>query len=322
MRKRISKKARMLRLSDAFLPLALLICAALGKSNTSEQVYMNLLFPALLALASARGVRIAFAEQPSMRRVAGSVKLALALQFIGAFGFFVIDLIRNHGRFVLTDAVYIVIGMLLNMEHVFYEYLFATGDGASASMVRAITAAVTAGGILMTSAASGEGLLPYSLEWLLGGATLAAVLAAVIGRSIGGRLKGKVNNRVLKCAPRSMIQTAIYPVAWLVALVILKPIMYDGLTAIPFFAGLTAYELSRTPFRRSFTESRGFNVAMLLLLLLGGALIAQFYIPQARNLLETTLGRWSHELAPTGVMLAASALCAFGMYGTLRRKGD
>lgn len=311
-------RAKLLRPSDAFLPLALIIVSALGKSGVAEQVYLNRLFPALFALSSARGVRIAFSEQPSMRRVVGSVKLALALQFIGAFAFFVVDLIRNYGRFVATNAVYIAIGMLLNIEHVFYEYLFATGDAASAARVRAITAALTAGGIMMTSPASTGGALPYSLEWLLGGAALAAILAAFIGMTIGGRLKGRVNNRVLRCAPLAMIQSAVYPMAWLLALMLLRPIMFESLTAVPFFAGLTVHELARAPFRRTGGESRGFNIAMLCVALVGALLLAIHFVPTAQSFISEIIGIWTHELPALGVMLIAAALCSFTMYGSVR----
>lgn len=319
MSKKHRNKARLMRPADAFLPLALIVAAALGKSTIAERVFLNALFPALFALASARGVRIAFSEQPSMRKVAGSVKLALALQFIGALAFLVVDLIRNQGRFVATNTAFITVGMLLNIEHVFYEYLFATGDSASATRVRAITATLTAAGILMSADASGEGLLPYALEWLLGGTALAALLSAFIGGAIGGRLKGRVNNRVLRCAPLAMVQSAVYPLAWLLALMLLRPVMYQSLTAVPFFAGITVYELSRTPFRRTGRETRGFNIAMLAVFLVGIGLFAIQYVPTIQAVLVSCIGRWSHELPAAGVMLALSAVCAFGMYGSIGR---
>lgn len=319
MRKKAKRARRLVRPADAFLPLALLLVSALGKSTIAEQVFINKLFPELFALASARGVRMAFSEQPSMRRVAGSVKLALALQFIGAFAFLVLDLIRNQGRFTMSSTVYITVGMLLNIEHVFYEYLFATGDSGSATRVRAITSALTAAGIMMTSAASGEGVLPYGLEWLLGGTALAAILAAFIGRSVGGQLKGKVTSRVLKCAPLAMVQSAVYPIAWMLALLALRPVMFDSVTAVPFFAGLTVYELARTPFRRTRMESRGFNLAVPLVALVGFLLAAIHYVPSAQAFAAQYLGRWSHEVPATGAMLFAAAVCAFGMYGNLRR---
>ena len=322
MKKKTNRRLRMLRPADGFLPLAFILATLLGKSTAAEQVYMNMLFPSLFALASARGVRMAFSEQPSMRKVAGSVKLALALQFIGAFAFLVVDLIRNQGSFVLSNAVLICSGMMLNIEHVFYEYLFATGDDASATRVRAITAAITAAGIMMTSEASGDGMLPYGLEWLLGGATLCAALSALIGGAIGGRLKGKVNNRVLRVAPLAIAQSAVYPVAWLLALLLLKGVMFNSLTALPFFLGLLVYELSRTPFRRTAMESRGFNIAMLVAGLIGILFLILYYVPAAQSILMNVFGKLGHEFPAAGVMLIAAALCGFGMYGNVRMGRD
>lgn len=321
MKKKNRFKRCLLRPADGFLPLAFIVAAVLGKSTAAEQVYLNTLFPALFALATARGVRIAFSEQPSMRRVAGSVKLALALQFIGALAFMVVDLIRNQGQFVATSALYICAGMMLNIEHVFYEYLFATGDGVSATRVRAITATLTGAGILMTTDASTGGALPYALEWLLGGAALSAVLATFIGGAIGGKLKGRVNNRVLKCAPLALVQSAVYPLMWLLALMLLKPIMFKGLTALPFFAGLMMYELARTPFRRTGRESKALNIAMLCVALVGAILISLSYVPTAQDVIQGILGKWAHELPALGVMLVISAVCGFGMYGSIGVKG-
>jgi len=313
--KKINRKMRLLRPADGFLPLALLVAAVLGHSTAAEQTFMNMLFPALFALASARGLRLAFAEQPSMRRVAGSVKLALPLQLVGALAFFVVDLLRNQGRIVTVNFLYIAAGMLLNIEHVFYEYLYATGDAPSATRLRAITAALTCAGVMMTTEAGG-GPLPHNMQWLLGAAALSAGLAAFIGRSIGGRMRGKFNNRVLKCAPMAMVQSAIYPVMWLIALILLKTIMFNSLTAAPFFLGLLVYELARSPFRRSHLEARGFNIAMLIVALLGGIMLIPHFVPTA----QAAFGSWGHEIPAAGVMLVAAAVCGFGMYGNVGRE--
>ena len=160
------------------------------------------------------------------------------------------------------------------------------------------------------------------MEWLLGGSALSAVLGAFIGRSIGGKMKGKVNNLVLRCAPLAMVQSAIYPVVWIIALMLLKPIMFDSLTAVPFFLGLTVYELSRTPFRRSRMEAKGFNIAMLIVVLLGGLLIASRYVPAAQACLNAIPAKWGHEIPAAGVMLVAAAVCGFIMYGSIGNRSD
>ena len=237
---------------------------------------------------------------------------SLPLQLVGALAFFVVDLLRNQGRIVTVNFLYIAAGMLLNKEHVFYEYLYATGDAASATRLRTITAALTCAGIMMTTEAGG-GPLPHNMQWLIGAAALSAGLSAFIGRSIGGRMKGKFNNRVLKCAPMAMVQSAVYPVMWLLALMLLRPIMFQSLTAVPFFLGLMVYELSRSPFRRSHMEAKGFNIAMLVTVLVGAVMIALQFVPSA----QAIFGSWGHEIPAAGVMLIAAAVCAFGMYGNV-----
>ncbi|MBR1559524.1 MAG: hypothetical protein IJ646_04710, partial [Clostridia bacterium] len=67
-------KMRMVRPADALLPLALLIVSALGRSDMAENVFIYTWLSRLFALASCRGLRQAFSEQPSMRKVTGSVK--------------------------------------------------------------------------------------------------------------------------------------------------------------------------------------------------------------------------------------------------------
>ena len=65
--KKLNLKFLMVRPSDGFLPLALLIVALLGWSEEADGLFMALLFSRLFALATAPGLRQAFARQPSMR---------------------------------------------------------------------------------------------------------------------------------------------------------------------------------------------------------------------------------------------------------------
>ena len=184
-------------------------------------------------------------------------------------------------------------------------------------MTRAITSAVMAGGLMMSTEASGAGALPHALEWALGGAALSALVAAIIGLSVGVRLKGRVNNGILKCAPLAMAQTAIYPLSWLIVVTLLRKIMFQSLTAAPFFLGLMVYDLCRTPFRRTGAESRRMNPALMVEALVGALLALTGYVPPAQYMLTSIAGRWAHELPAAGVMLVAAAGCAFGMYGKI-----
>ena len=76
------------------------------------------------SLATADGLRAAFATQPSMKYVQGSVLIALIAQIPGAA-------LALLALWLIPDTKLLLplipCGMLLNIEHVFYEYLFAIG---------------------------------------------------------------------------------------------------------------------------------------------------------------------------------------------------
>ena len=300
-------KMRMVRAADAFLPLGLLI-ASLWRSDMAEDLFFMLLLTRLLSLATARGLRLAFSAQPSMRRARGSVKLALLLQPVGAAAVLLADYLRN-GAMIPSHVSCAGTALLLNIEHVFYEYLCAGGDGRSAAMCRAITAALTAGGLLLTGVSSGAGLLPYGTEWLLGGAALSALVAAVIGLAVGGALKGKINAQALGFAPLSMLQSLIYPLCWLAATLIPASPLRQTRAAAPFFAGLTVYELCRAPFRRTRMESRALNRALLITAAAALAVLGLCQIPA----LQAALPCGDIIAAALAVLLGAA--CGFGMYG-------
>ena len=311
-------KMRMVRPADALLPLALLIVSALGRSDMAENVFIYTWLSRLFALASCRGLRQAFSEQPSMRKVTGSVKAALPLQIIGALAVALIHLARNGGRYSTSILIYIGMGLCLNIEHVFYEYLHATGDGHSAAMCRAITSALTLGGLLLTGTSSRAGLLPYGLEWPLGAAAASAGVSAIIGLTVGGPLKGKINGQVVKCAPLALAQSLIYPLLWLAAALIPDSPMRLTLTAAPLFAGLTAYELCRAPFRRTPMESRPMNRTLAVVCIVSLVCLGLYLVPTVQAALKGILHGYFYDLPASLAMIAAGCACGFGMFGKIR----
>ena len=316
MKRRISGKLRLIRPTDACLPLALMLCSALGRSYTADTLFRYLLFCRLFALASATGLRQAFSLQPSMRRARGSVKAALLLQLLGAIVTVGAELWNNRGAFVPYTMIYICIGLLLNIEHVFYEYLYAAGERRSAAICRVITSVLVAGSALM--AGSGEGLLPYGTHWLLGASFIAALVSAVIGLAIGGGLAGRLNAQVIACAPLSILHCLIYPLAWLLLMALPVTRQWlNSMTSVPFFAGLTVYELARTPFRRSAMEARSLNAALLAVMLTSALAIGACMLPPVRAAFAPLMGGYFNDIpAAAGMMIAASA-CAFGMFGRI-----
>ena len=309
-------KMRMVRAADVFLPGAFLLTSLLGKGTVTDNLFMTAYIARLLGLASARGLRQAFSLQPSLKKVRGSVIVALLLQLVGVAVLLLADFVQNH-VVVPTHFIYAAIALLLNVEHVFYEYLYATGDGYSALLCRSITAALVGGGVLMTSVSSHDGLLPYCLEWPLGGACLAAAVAGVISFMIGGPLKGKLNDQVIKCAPLALLQSLVYPLFHLALSLISNSALQTASTSASFFAGLALYELCRAPFRRAAMESREMNRNLLIVCAASMAVIGLCVLPLTGNLLRGVLGRRFVDLPAAAVSLIAASACAFGMYGRI-----
>lgn len=129
--------ARLLRLSDLFLPAAFLATSLLGRQEAALGLFVALYATKLCALASADALRATFATQPSMKYVQGSALIALVAQLPGAaLALLILYLIPGtRGLLPLVPC-----GMLLNIEHVFYEYLYAVGDKKSAMGCRCLTA--------------------------------------------------------------------------------------------------------------------------------------------------------------------------------------
>lgn len=203
-------------------------------------------------------------------------------------------------------------GLLLNIEHVFYEYLYATGDKNSAIPVRCITAALTLVGLLLCAPPL-QGLSAANCEtvWLVLTSGLSALVGLIIATALGGKIQPKLNLEVRRHAPAAMVQTALCPALTLAALALLWP---TTLTPAPLFAGMALYEACRTPFRRSALESGPMNRLLLtvgIAALLGG-ILSRLITP----------GILADAIAMTCVALLIAALCAFGLYGSIQRQAD
>ena len=306
--KKLNTKFWLIRPADALLPLALTAASALGRSDMADRLFHYLLLSRLFGLASAVGIRQAFARQPSMRKATGSVRIALLLQIIGGALIFLIEMVVNGGRMAPAARVALMTGTLLNVEQVFYEYLEAAGEGHSALMTHAVTDILSFGGLMMTSATSGGGVLPYGMEWLLGAAAVSAALSGFIGMTIGGKLTGRMNSEVITCAPFAIAACAAYPLAWLVLNRI--PGFPMTVTSIPFFTGLTLFELWRTPFRRNRLEDRPMNKALMIVCVVA---VIMWFVP-----VDFHTGA---KKATAAALLAASG-CLWGLYGNFKREQE
>ena len=305
---------RLVRLPDAFLPAALAAASALRREgNIALELYVAWLAVACLSLFASRGIRIAFARQPAIRHVRGSVKSALLMTLAGGA-------LSAGALLAFLPALrpywlpLILSGMLLNIEHIFYEYMYAIGDRRSASLSRGLTALFTASGLLMSSGTAG----PQSL-WLVGMTALSALVALVISLVMGDGVKGRPDWTPARCAPLAALQTALYPAAALAlgALIRVDPV------GLPFFAGLALYELCKTPFRRSPMEAAPFNRALLIVCCAAGLVcLAAAKLPLAASGAQSLPGFLLKTLPAACAMIILAAICAFALFGNLDKRDE
>ncbi len=308
------RRPMLVRPADALLPAALLAaCAAQGR-EAALKLFAATLAVRLLGLSTAGSLRAAFALQPAMRDVRGSVKCALSLQCVGA-ALLALGCLAC-GALTAQSALLVAAGGLLNIEHVFYEYLYSAGDGRSAFISRLVTSALVLAGLALGRNAT--------VSVTCGLSALAACAVALV---VGGGLRGRINAQPLRSSPSYLLQDALYPAAF-AGLAALNPgnifgagILFGGGNffasfaplAAPFFAGLLLYSLCRSAFRRSRLEARPMNAALLaalaLSVLLGGA-----------GLLFGGSGAIFAALSPVPMYAAAlilAAICGFSMFGNI-----
>ena len=294
--------------ADALLPLAFLIASLLGRSTTAIRLFLCFYAVKLCALATSDGLRRTFAGQPSMKSVQGSAILALILQCMGALiAGFIIPIF--HWDPALRPLI--PCGLLLNIEHVFYEYLYAAGDDHGAAMYRSITALLTLTG-LMLYAPSANDPVP------LGGRETACLLIAIgltlpvgftVSLVLGGKIAPRMNPEALHAFPLSMFRVALYPFAALATLRMLMPAISP---AVPLFSGLILYSLCISPFRRTPRESKPLNRALLVAALIALSIGTIFHFIPENSLTAV--------VTPVCLCLMIAAACAFALYGNFRLK--
>ena len=312
---KLKRTLRLTRPSDSFIPLSLAISSLVLEPTVSLRLFAACFAVSALSLFSCFGVRAAFAIQPSMRSVRGTVKLALLLQIAGGLiAALLCALFLKEER----DAMpLIAAGLLLNIEHTFYEYLYATGDGRSAILSHTLAAA-----FLITGMALAMGPENSCDCWRITAMSgIAALVSLIISFVMGDGLKSRLNTQVIRCAPRAALQCALYPAV--VALILWA--MKSEACAFPFFAGLMLCALCRTPFRRSPLEAISLNRALLIAFAAAAALwAATTFIPALTSIADAAnpLSILLAQLPLACVLVAAAAACSFALYGNIKKSSD
>lgn len=310
----MKRTLRLSRLPDLFIPAALLGASALGQPKGAALFFACLTAHALLSLFAGQALRVCFAAQPSLRGVRGSVKLTLLLQ---AAALPVALMIARFTRLNEISALwaYLCAGCLYNIEHTFYEYLDALGDRHGAALCEGISALLLMTGLCLTGSPGGtvSDLQPL---WLIGFSALSALIAATAGLVSGAFSKGKVNAKVLSASPRAALQTLLYPAAFVPTLFL--PLGCGA--SVAFFSGLALYAFCRTPFRRSPSESSPMNRGLALICAACALLSALSHLTGLLKPAQEANIYAGFNLTYACLALALAALCAFALYGNIRRK--
>ena len=198
--------ARLVRPSDALMPAGFLLACLLGHASCAALTFAAAFVISILSLFACHGARLAFAGQPSARSVRGSVKCALLLEAAALTVAVALCLIIDPPEKGVFTAL-LAAGFCLNIEHTFYEYLFAQGDRFSAALSRGLSALLLLTGLALSG---GEGA-PFQPLWLPGLSLLAAFIAALVSLAPGKFQQGRINARVFAAAPRAAIQSLLYP---------------------------------------------------------------------------------------------------------------
>ncbi len=287
------------RPQDLFLPAALIVAALTGRQNAALYLYMTLTLTRLCAISAATNLRSTFAMQPSIRYVQGSLLTALLLQLSGC----VVALpIWRALRPATALLPFLPCGLSLNIEHMFYEYLFAVNEKESAALCHSLTALLTLTGLLL-GPSSGP-----SAAWLSVTTGLSALMSLIVGTFLGGALRPRLSAEVLRRAPIAMLRTAIYPILY-AAIARLSGIVVAS--PLPFFFGLGLYELCGAPFRRSPSESAPMNLALSVVCVVASCValpfIPGFFLAGIKYL---------RIIPHICQALILAAICGYAMYGS------
>ena len=109
---------KLIRASDAILPGTMLAASILGYGLPAVELFAGWFAVALCSLFACRGLRAAFALQPSIRDARGSVKCALLLTAFGGAAAAGASGVLPGGYAPGTLSL-IAAGFLLNIEHIF-----------------------------------------------------------------------------------------------------------------------------------------------------------------------------------------------------------
>ena len=265
----------------------------------------------------------------------GSVLIALLLILLGGGIALAIQKADILPALSLTTPV-IAGAVLLNIEHTFYEYLYAAGKNRLAAIVQGLAAAAMLAGLLLCEGVEDQRLIPAA-----GAGALLSLVAALAAGVLSGP---RPNGQLLRRAPWALFFTALYPALAFGLHALIKQGrlpqalgLYDpGVSYLPpesaslapfdgliagFFAGWLLISLYRTAFRRSGAECAPMN-RTLAIIALAAALLWGACVSPLMMLVSEGGAPFFTALPAFCAMVLLACICAFALYGGIAKKGE
>ena len=258
---------KLMRLTDAVLPLVGMLCLALGYTTRTRNFFFMYYLLQLCSLGCVDAFRNANARELSVKRLEKRFGGAFTQLIFGIAVVFVgvhcLDLanIKSRGFIALVGAAGLKI-----FEQLFEEYLYASKRNSDASLLGLISSMLLGCGLILDASS-----MPVYFD---GFYTLCtAGIGAIVGFFIAGMIvrlpRISLVPRNLGFAPRAMVQVLLYPA------VAAAMVHFWNVPLMAALLGLIPWRLARTVCRRTASESRplnllviGFSAASLLVMLL------------------------------------------------------
>ena len=302
-------KKGLLRPSAAFLPLAGLAAALLGRAESACALFALFYCLQLLSLCAADCFRNGAAREPGVRRVDRRFGGALVQLAAGAL------LLALAARLLPLEDVRPCIALAavcMCIEQLFEERMFALSRSLDGAILSLTSSLLLFAGLML----DGGGLeSPLPGFFAACGAGLGALIAAVSSYALEPAHGFSLKPRNLALCPRALLQTMLYPALGAAFLLLHRRAGVAQVQPAPLFSGLILWRLARTVARRAADESRPLNQLLIAptAAMAATACFLPVLLPWAAALLLALLCAAAVFCAPSirlgcGVLLCGGAL--------------
>lgn len=253
---------RLMRISAAFLPLAMFAACLLGAEGQAQDICLAYFMLQLFALCPAEAFRNAAAREPGARRVDQRFGAALTQLIIGCILlagciYFLTNGTTAYDRqFSSFDPWSLIplagIAALMIIEQMFDERLYAVGRPADGAIYAAFCDGLLLTGMLLDR--NGGVYMLFSLC----AAGLGALIGLIFSLAAQPFRAFSLVPRNYAFVPKAFVQFMLYPAACAAVSIWLYELSFA-----PVMAGWLLWRLMRSYARRSGDESRGMNFFLI-----------------------------------------------------------